>query len=58
MALEVRTRWREYLGRLPIADVPDNLSALNPKWWVRPSRILVGLIPRISAPIRMPILIR
>jgi hypothetical protein len=25
-----------------IADVPDHLKAANPKWWIRPSRILVS----------------
>jgi hypothetical protein len=27
---------------VPVTDVPDNLKFTNPKWWVRPSRILVS----------------
>ena len=28
---------------VPVADVPDGLKGSNPKWWVRPSRILVSI---------------
>lgn len=45
---------------VPIADVPDNLKVTNPKWCVRPSRILVAaedegearaLVERFQSPV-------